>query len=99
MKMASASTDPDKERLIQEALNNKWGVEEAILMPMMAQNQEKGFTGYRILSEQSPSADEMILEVETQMAAAPAKTETLKFRRLGSDWKVVIDEDAVRSER
>ncbi len=99
VKMASASTDPDKERLIQEALNNKWGVEEAILMPMMALNQEKGFTGYRILSEQSPSADEMILEVETQMASAPAKTETLKFRRLGSDWKVVIDEDAVRSER
>jgi RNA polymerase sigma factor (sigma-70 family) len=99
VKMASASTDPDKERLIQEALNNKWGVEEAVLMPLMALNQEKGFTGYRILSQESPSADEMILEVETQMASAPAKNETLKFRRFGNDWKMVIDEDAVKSER
>jgi hypothetical protein len=68
-------------------------------MPMMAENQKKGYTGYRILSQQSPSADEILLEVETGMAAAPAKKETLKFRRFGSDWKVVIDEDFLKAVR
>jgi RNA polymerase sigma factor (sigma-70 family) len=98
VKMASASSDPNKEHLIQEALSNQWDVEEAILMPMMALNQQNSFTGYRIVSQRASSADEMIFEVETQMASAPAKMETLKFRRFGNDWKVVIDEDVVRSE-
>jgi len=96
VKMAEASTDPDKERLVKEAVANKWGAEEAMLMPMMAQNQDKGFTGYRIVSQQTPSADEMILEVETEMASAPAQRETLRLARFGNDWKVVIDEEAVR---
>ena len=82
--------------MVKEAVANKWGAEEAMLMPMMAQNQDKGFTGYRIVSQQTPSADEMILEVETEMASAPAQRETLRLARFGNDWKVVIDEEAVR---
>jgi RNA polymerase sigma factor (sigma-70 family) len=97
LKMGAASADPEKLAALQEAVNNKWGAEEAILMPLMALNKDKGFTGFNILSEQSPSDDERILQVETQMASAPAQKETLKFQRFGNDWKVVIDENFVNS--
>jgi RNA polymerase sigma factor (sigma-70 family) len=91
VKMAEASTDPNKAQYIQQVLNNNYGVEEAMLMPMMAANQNNNYTGYEILSQQSPSTDDTILQVETQMASAPAQTETLNFQRFGNDWKVVID--------
>jgi RNA polymerase sigma factor (sigma-70 family) len=91
VKMAEASTDPNKAQYIQQVLNNNYGVEEAVLMPMMAANQNNTYTGYEILSQQSPSTDNTILEVETQMASAPAQTETLNFQRFGNDWKVVIN--------
>jgi RNA polymerase sigma factor (sigma-70 family) len=98
VQMASTSKDPDAPRLIQQALAEQWGAEEAILMPMMAENQNNTYTDYKILSEQSPAADEMIMEVETDMASAPSKTETLNFQRLGNDWKIVIDEASVQKE-
>jgi RNA polymerase sigma factor (sigma-70 family) len=98
VQMASASKDPDTPALLQRALNEKWGAEEAILMPMMAENQNKTYTNYKILSQQSSSADEMIMEVETDMASAPPKIETLNFRRYGNDWKIVIDEATVQKE-
>jgi hypothetical protein len=97
VQMASSSTDPDKDRLIREAVNKKWGVEEAVLMPLMALDHDKTFTGYRIVTQQSPSPDEMVLEVETTMASAPPQKETMKFRRIGSDWKLLLDEAAVKS--
>jgi len=93
---AQASTDPNKAQYIQEILNNKYGVEEGILMPLMAENQNKTYTGYKILSQQSPSADEMVLEVETDMASAPSETQTLTLQRFGNDWKVVIDKQAIQ---
>jgi RNA polymerase sigma factor (sigma-70 family) len=98
VQMASASKDPDAPRLMQQALAENWGAEEAILMPMMAENQNNTYTGYKILSQQSPSADEMIMEVETDMASAPPKTETLNFQRFGNDWKIVIDEATVQKK-
>ena len=97
VQMAAASTAPDRDQMIQEVLKNKWGVEEAFLMPMMALNQEKSFTGYRILSQQSPVPDQRILEVETDMASAPPQQDTLKFQLIGNDWKVVIDQDTLKS--
>jgi hypothetical protein len=97
IKMAEASNDPNKAQMIQQVLDQKLGVEDGILMPMMAENQNKGYTGYRVLSEQSPSADEATLEVETQMASAPARKETMKFRRFGTGWKVVIDEAFIKA--
>jgi RNA polymerase sigma factor (sigma-70 family) len=99
LKMAAASKDPSKTAAMQEAVNNGWGAEEAILMPLMAMNRNNNFTGYRIISEQSPSDDERILQVETQTAAAPAQNQTLKFIRIGNDWKVSIDENLVQSAR
>lgn len=96
VQMAQASTDPNKAQYIQEILNNKYGVEEGLLMPMMAANQTKNYTGYKILSQQSPSADEMVLGVETEMASAPSETETLKLQRFGGDWKVVIDKETIQ---
>jgi len=65
-------------------------------MPLMAENQNKTYTGYKILSQQSPSADEMVLEVETDMASAPSETQTLTLQRFGNDWKVVIDKQAIQ---
>lgn len=91
VKMAEASTDPNKAQYIQQVLNNNYGVEEAVLMPMMAANQNNNYTGYEILSQESPSADDMVLQVETDMASAPAQTATLNFQRFGNDWKIVID--------
>jgi RNA polymerase sigma factor (sigma-70 family) len=98
VQMASASKDPDAPRLIQEALAEKWGAEEAILMPMMAENQNSSYTSYKILSRQSLSADEMVMEVETDMATAAPKTETLNLQRSETGWKIVIDEAAVQKE-
>jgi hypothetical protein len=97
VQMAQASTDPNKAQYIQEVLNNNYGVEEGLLMPLMAANRNKTFTGYTILSEQSPSDDETVLEVETEMASAPAETQTLKFQRFGGDWKVVIDKETMQT--
>jgi len=98
VQMAAASKDPDAQKLLQQALGEKWGAEEAILMPLMALNQNNNFTGFKILSEQSPSPDQMILNVETDMASGSPMTETLIFQRFGGDWKVVIDEDAVKRQ-
>jgi hypothetical protein len=97
VKMAEASNDPNKAQYIQDIVNNQLGVEEAILMPMMAANRDNTFTGYKILSQQSPSANEMILQVETDMASAPPETETLDFQRFGSDWKVVVDKATMQN--
>lgn len=95
--MAETSTDPDRNKMIQAAINNKWGVEEGLLMPMMGLNQQNSFTGYRILSEQSTAPDQKTMEVETDMASAPAQTEVLKFQLIEGAWKVVIDEDTVKA--
>jgi hypothetical protein len=64
---------------------------------MRGENMGRRYTGYRILSQQSPSDEETILEVQTQMESANEspnwRKELLKFRRFGNDWKVVIDRD------
>lgn len=99
VQMVEASKDPNKAQYVQEILNENFGVEEGILMPMMAEHKNNGYTGYRILSQQSPSENEMIMQLEIQMASAPAKKETLKFRRIDSDWKVVIDEEFIKMTR
>ena len=71
--------------------------EEGLLMPMMAEDQNKGYTGYRILSQQSASPDDMVLEVEIGFTGAPTRKEKPEVRRLGGNWKVVIDEDFIKS--
>jgi hypothetical protein len=97
LQLAQASDDPNKNQLIQQAINEKWGVEEAVLMPMMALNQRQGITGYRILSEQSPAPDQIIMNVETEMTSGQAQPDTLKLQRAGGNWKVVIDEDMLKN--
>jgi RNA polymerase sigma factor (sigma-70 family) len=99
LQLVEKSTAPDKAQYVQQILDHNLDVEDGILFPMIAQNQNLGFTGYNILATQPLSADEMILEVETQMTSAPAKKDTLKFRRYGDDWKVVIDDDFIKKAR
>jgi RNA polymerase sigma factor (sigma-70 family) len=96
LQLAQASNDPNKNQLIQQAITEKWGVEEAILMPMMALNQRQGFAGYRIVSEQTPAPDQMIMDVETETTSGLTHSDTLKFQQIGGDWKVVIDEDTLK---
>ena len=98
VQMAANSKDPDAPRMVQQALAQNWGAEEAILMPMMAENQNGRYTGYTILSQQSPSDDETDLAVQTETASGPPKTENLKFQRFGGDWRIVIDEAVVQKE-
>ena len=97
LQMAANSKDPDAPRMVQQALAQNWGAEEAILMPMMAENKNGPYTGYTILSQQSPSDDETDLAVQTDTASGPPKQETLKFQRFGDDWRIVIDEAAVQN--
>ena len=60
-------------------------------MRLKGENMGNGYIGYRILSQQSPSAEETILEVQTQMKFVNEspnwRKEFLKFRRFGNDWK------------
>src|SRR4030095_3400634 len=95
--MAEQSKDPHKDQMIQMVLGHKLGVEEGILMPMMAENQKVGYTRDEVLSEQPASEDERLLKVATTLANGSTKQENLKLRRFGTDWKVVIDEDFVRA--
>lgn len=89
-KMIAASPDPEKAR--QQIREQRLGVEEGILFPMMAENRNKSYTGFRVLTQETASPDETVLGVETQTAAGPAKTEKMKLQRFGNDWKVIIDE-------
>ena len=93
--MIAGAPDPEKAR--EEIRAQGLTFEDAMLFPMIAQNKNKVFAGYQILSRQSPSADETILEVETQMVSGSPHRETMKFRRFDNDWKVVVDEEMIRS--
>jgi RNA polymerase sigma factor (sigma-70 family) len=95
--MIAAAPVSDAEKKIHPEFLNMTA-EDATLFPMMGQNKRNAFTNYHILSRQSLSADAKLLEVETQMASGTSRKETLKFQRLGRDWKVVIDEDLLAEE-
>lgn len=97
IQMAEKSTDPNKAQFIQMVLDQKLGVEEGLLMPMMAENKQVGYTGYQVVSDQTSNENEHLLVVETSLADGRSKQENLKLRRFGTDWKVVIDEDVVRA--
>jgi TolA-binding protein len=97
VQMAEQSKDPHKDQMIQMVLEHKLGVEEGILMPMMAENQQVGYAGYEVLSDRAASEDERLLQVQTTLANGNAKQENLKLHRFGTDWKIVIDEDFVRA--
>ena len=95
-KMIAGSPNPDEAR--KQIQENGLTQEDGLLFPMIAENKNKGYAGYRVISQQSPTADEVIMEVETQMTSAPAKNETIKFRRVANDWRVVIDEEFVKAQ-
>lgn len=94
--MIASSPDPAAAR--KQIADNGLGMEDAMLFPMIAENQNRNYTGYRVLSQQSTSADETILEIETTMGSGAAKQETLKFQKFGNDWKVMIDEEMLRAQ-
>lgn len=94
--MIAASPEPEQAR--KQIQDQGLGLEDGVLFPMIAENQAKGYEAYHVISQQSPSADETMLELETQMAHGPAKRETMKMQRVNGDWKVVIDEAMIQAE-
>ncbi|HEX5220710.1 MAG TPA: hypothetical protein VFZ59_14155 [Verrucomicrobiae bacterium] len=98
-RMIAAAPAAERKRFSQQILDNQLGMEEGLLMPMMAENQARGYTGYQILSQQSPTPEEVLLELATTMTSGATKKETMKLRRFGSDWKVVVDESFVKAQR
>lgn len=94
--MIIASPDPESMRL--QIRTNGLTLEDGLLFPMMAENREKDYFSYKVLSQSTPSPDEMVLEVQTRMTYAPSKKETVKFRRIGSDWKVLIDDAFIEAQ-
>jgi RNA polymerase sigma factor (sigma-70 family) len=97
--MINAAPPAERKKFSQMILANELGFEEAMLMPMMAENQAKGYVSFQILSQQTVSPDETLLQVATKMTSAPTKTETLRFRRFDNDWKLVIDAQFIKARR
>jgi hypothetical protein len=48
------------------------------------------------VSQKEVSPDEILMQMRLQMAKGN-KDETLKFRRVDKDWKVVVDEDFLKA--
>ena len=99
VQMIAAAPEAERKRFSQQILDNQLGLEEGLLMPMMAENSARGYTGYQILSQQSPTDGEVLLELATTMTGGASKKETLKLRRFGGDWKVVVDESFIKAQR
>lgn len=97
--MINAAPPAERKKVSQMILANDLGFEEGLLMPMMAENQAKGYASYQILSQQDVSPNETVLQVATEMTSAPTKTETLRFRRFDNDWKLVVDEEFIKTQR
>jgi len=97
VEMMKRSNAPNKAEVIRTLVQNEYGVEEGLLMPMMADDRRNGLTGYRIVSRKDADNGDALLEVETSRRSAPSRTETLKLRRFEGQWKVVIDEALVDS--
>jgi|GEM_PF-2455735 len=92
IRMAEASNAPNKTQYIQDIVDNKLGVDEAILMPLMALNQNGGLNGYKILSEQPVSPNEKLLTVETALnSGVSQQAETLDFQLIDGNWRIVYD--------
>ena len=67
------------------------GVEEGLMFPMMAQDQNNGYKGYQILSQESPSSDETALSIQLDMNTGQSQTNAMRFKRFGDRWKQILD--------
>lgn len=92
VRMAEASTDPDKAAFIQAILDEGFGVEEGLLMPMMAEHRDRTYTGYQVQSSESPSPETQVLNLEVHTEGAAPRKETVTFLKTDQGWKVLIDE-------
>ncbi len=97
VQMAERSNAPNKAELVKQVLESGYGAEEAILLPLMAEDKKVKYTAYRILSESPLTGDQATMEVETLLGSGGSKKETLKFQRVGPDWKILIDEDTLKT--
>jgi len=76
---------------LAEIQKRGWGAEEGLMFPMMAQDQNQGYKGYRVLSQTTPAPDEMTLGVELELNSGPSQTRAMRFKRFGADWKQMLD--------
>jgi len=76
---------------VAEAKKLGYGVEEGLLFPMMAQDRKQGYKGYKVVAQENPSPDDIMLRIELEMNSGNSQKQAMRFQRFGSDWKHVID--------
>jgi RNA polymerase sigma factor (sigma-70 family) len=76
---------------LAEAKQRGWGVEEGLMFPMMAQDRKEGYTGFRINSQESPSSDEVVVQVALETSAGRTHDDRFRFKRMGLEWKRLLD--------
>jgi RNA polymerase sigma factor (sigma-70 family) len=74
-----------------EIAEKGWGVEEGIMFPMIAQDQQLGYAGYRILSQDASVADELSLSLQMEMKSGEPDKRQMRFKRFGNEWKQILD--------
>jgi RNA polymerase sigma factor (sigma-70 family) len=77
--------------ILAEAQKQGFGLEEGLLFPMIAKDRNIGYKGYRVLSEETPAENEILLNVELEMNSGKTEKNPMRFQRVGTDWRHVID--------
>jgi hypothetical protein len=87
-----ASAPPEEVAKMKAEIEEKgWGVEEGIMFPMMAQDQQLGYAGYRILSQDASIPDELSLDLQMEMRTGKPDQRKMRFKRFGNEWKQILD--------
>jgi hypothetical protein len=76
---------------LEQAKKIGFGVEVGIMFPMMAKDRNLGFKGYRILSQETPSESEVIMNVELELNSGATQQQNMRYQRIEQNWKHVID--------
>ncbi|MEO5802300.1 MAG: sigma-70 family RNA polymerase sigma factor, partial [Verrucomicrobiota bacterium] len=87
-----ASVPPEEAAKMKAEIAEKgWKAEEGIMFPMMAQDQQFGYAGYRILSQGLRVPDELSVNLQLDMKTGKPETRRMRFKRFGNEWKQILD--------
>lgn len=76
---------------LAEAKKQGYGLEEAMMFPMISQDRRIGYKGYRVLSQEAPAENEMLLNIQMELNSGKTEERQMRFQRFGNDWKYVLD--------
>lgn len=76
---------------LAEVRQRGWGVEEGLLFPMIAQDKKEGFQALRVRTQDVPSPDEIVLNLDIETAAGTSHADKMRFRRIAGDWRRLFD--------